>query len=336
MLDKYVQRSPTSLEARFAYARLLLADGRTGPAREQLERTLAQSPDNPAVLFSLAQVAYQGKQPAEAQRLLERYIELPRSVPRDNAPALLFLAQIAEEGNRLDEAMDWLARIPRGDEYLPATVRRALLMGKAGKVEAGRELLQGTTPGSVRERAQLISAESQLLREARRNQEAFDVLSRGLERMPDNPDLLYDHGMAAERIDRLPAMEASLRRLIELRPDHAHAYNALGYTFADRNIRLDEARTLLERALSLAPDDAHILDSMGWLLYRQKDYPRALELLRKAYALRPEVEIASQLGVVLWASGSTDEARKLWLEARGREPDNTTLRETLARLNVAL
>jgi tetratricopeptide (TPR) repeat protein len=336
MLDKYVQRSPTSLEARFAYARLLLADGRTGPAREQLERTLAQSPDNPAVLFSLAQVAYQGKQPAEAQRLLERYIELPRSVPRDNAPALLFLAQIAEEGNRLDEAMDWLARIPRGDEYLPATVRRALLMGKAGKVEAGRELLQGTTPGSVRERAQLISAESQLLREARRNQEAFDVLSRGLERMPDNPDLLYDHGMAAERIDRLPAMEASLRRLIELRPDHAHAYNALGYTFADRNIRLDEARTLLERALSLAPDDAHILDSMGWLLYRQKDYPRALELLRKAYALRPEVEIAAHLGEVLWASGSTDEARKLWLEARGREPDNTTLRETLARLKVAL
>jgi Flp pilus assembly protein TadD len=75
---------------------------------------------------------------------------------------------------------------------------------------------------------------------------------------------------------------------------------------------------------------------MGWLLYRQKDYPRALELLRKAYALRPEVEIAAHLGEVLWASGSTDEARKLWLEARGREPDNTTLRETLARLNVAL
>jgi tetratricopeptide (TPR) repeat protein len=336
MLDRYVQRSPMSLEARFAYARLLLADGRNEAAREQLERTLAQSPDNPAVLYSLAQIAYQGKQPAEAQRLLERYVELPRSVPRDNAPALLFLAQIAEEGGRLDEAMDWLGKIPRGAEFVPATVRRALLMGKAGKVEAGRALLQSAVPGSVRERAQLVSAESQLLREARRNQEAFDVLTQGLERMPDNPDLLYDHGMAAERIDRLPAMEASLQRLIALRPDHAHAYNALGYTFADRNIRLDEARTLLEKAMSLAPDDAHIMDSMGWLLFRQKDYPRALELLRKAYALRPEADIAAHLGEVLWATGNTDEARKLWLEARGREPENTTLRETLARLNVAL
>jgi tetratricopeptide (TPR) repeat protein len=336
ILEAFVQRSPMSIEARFAYARLLLADGRTGPARDQLERTLAQSPNSPAVLFSLAQVAHQGKQPAEAQKYLERYVELPRSVPRDNAPALLFLAQIAEEGGRLDEAIDWLAKVPRGDELVPATVRRALLMGKSGKVEAGRELLQSTTPGSVRERAQLISAESQLLREARRNQDAFDVLALGLERMPDNPDLLYDHAMAAERIDRLPVMEASLRRLIELRPDHAHAYNALGYTFADRNIRLDEARTLLEKALSLSPDDAHIMDSMGWVLFRQKEYPRALEYLRKAYSLRPEAEIAAHLGEVLWATGNTDEARRLWLEARGREPDNSTLRETLARLNVAL
>jgi tetratricopeptide (TPR) repeat protein len=336
MLERFLQRSPMSLEARYAYARLLLADGKNEQAREQLERTLAQSPSSPAVLFSLAQLAYQGKQPADAQRYLQRYLELPRSVPRDNAPALLFLAQIAEEAGRTDEAVEWLSQVPRGDEFVPAAVRRALLLGKTGKVEAGRSLLQETPAGTVRERVLLLSGESQLLREARRNQEAFDVLAKGLERMPDNPELLYDYGMAAERIDRLPELEASMRRLIALRPDHAHAYNALGYTFADRNIRLDEARTLIEKALTLLPEDPHILDSMGWVLFRQKDYPRALEVLRKAYAMRPEVEIAAHLGEVLWASGQADEARKLWREARTREPENTTLRETLARLNVAL
>jgi Flp pilus assembly protein TadD len=174
------------------------------------------------------------------------------------------------------------------------------------------------------------------LREARRNQEAFDVLAAGLERMPDSTELLYDHAMAAERIDQVAVMERSLRRLIDLRPDHAHAYNALGYTFADRSIRLDEARTLIQKALDLTPEDPHILDSMGWVLFRQKDYPRALEYLRKAYALRPEVEIAAHLGEVLWAMGRADEARTLWREARVREPDNSILRETLARLNVAL
>jgi tetratricopeptide (TPR) repeat protein len=336
ILERHLQRQPMSIEARYAYARLLLADQRNDEARAQLERALAQRPDTPAVLLSLAQLAYQGKQPEDATRYLRRYVDLPRGVVRDNAPALLFLAQIAEEGGRTQEAIDWLEKVPRGEEYVAATVRRALLMGKLGQVEAARGVLQDASVSSQRERVQLLSAESQLLREARRNQEAFDVLASGLERMPDNTELLYDHAMAAERLDRLPVMETSLRRLIELRPDHAHAYNALGYTFADRNMRLDEARTLIERALSLAPDDAHILDSMGWVLFRQKDHPRALEYLRKAYALRPEVEIAAHLGEVLWATGRADEARALWREAQGREPDNTTLRETLARLNVAL
>lgn len=336
LLERFLQRTPMSLEARYAYARLLLADGRAADARAQLDRAHAQAPDNPAVLFSLAQVAYQGKQYDDARRHLERFIALPRSVPRDNAPAFLFLAQIAEDQGRLDQAIDWLARVPRGDQWLPATVKRALLMGKTGRVEAAREMLQNTTVTQPRDRVQLISAEAQVLREARRHQDAFDVLARGLERMPDDPDLLYDHGMAAEKLDRLPVMETSLRRLIELRPDHAHAYNALGYTFADRNVRLDEAQRLIERALQLAPDDAHILDSMGWVLFRRKDFPRALDYLKRAYDLRPDVEIAAHLGEVLWAMGRTDEARTLWREARGREPDNTTLRETLARLNVAL
>ena len=336
MLGRFLQRQPMALEARYAFARLLLSDGRAGEARAQLERALAQQPGSPAVLFSLAQLSYQGKQPDEARRYLQRYVDLPRSVPRDNAPALLFIAQIEEEAGRLDAAIDALSKVPRGDEFVPATIRRALLMGKQGKVEAAREVLRDAPVVTQRERVQLLSGESQLLREARRNQDAFDVLDKALERMPDQPDLLYDHAMAAERIDRLPVMEKSLRRLIALRPDHAHAYNALGYTFADRNIRLDEARTLIEKALQLSPDDPHILDSMGWVLFRQKDYPKALEVLRKAYAKRPEVEIAAHLGEVLWAMDRRDEARALWREARGREPENTTLRETLARLNVAL
>lgn len=143
ILERFLQRSPMSLEARYAYARLLLTDGRADEARAQLERTLAQSPNSPAVLYSLAQLAWQGKQPAEAQRFLQRYLDLPRSVPRDNAPALLFMAQIAEEAGRLDRAIDWLSKVPRGEEFVPATIRRALLMGKAGKVKAAARCCAG-------------------------------------------------------------------------------------------------------------------------------------------------------------------------------------------------
>jgi tetratricopeptide (TPR) repeat protein len=149
--------------------------------------------------------------------------------------------------------------------------------------------------------------------------------------MPDYPDLLYDYAMAAEKVDRIDLLEANLRKLIQIRPDHAHAYNALGYTFADRNQRLPEARELIEKALKLAPDDAFIMDSMGWVLYRLGLHKEALQHLQRAFALRPDAEIAAHLGEVLWADGQHDEARKIWSGALEVHADNVELQNTIKR-----
>ena len=336
LLDGFLRRQPKATEARFAYARLLAAQGRTKDARAQMELALREEPESPTILFSLAQIAYQADQPDAAEDYLKRYLALPDSVPRDRNPAWLFLSQIEEDRKRDAKAIEWLAKVTPGEQYLGAQIRRAILTGRLGRVDEARELLRGTGATSARERAQLVSAEAQLLREARRHAEAFEVIDRALQDSPDSPDLLYDHAMAAERIDRLDVLEKSLRRLIELRPDNAHAYNALGYTLADRNLRLQEAQSLIEKALQISPDDPHIIDSLGWVLYRQGRLDEALVQLRRAWALRPEAEIGVHLGEVLWAKGDRDEARRIWREARKLEPDNETLRQTLARLDVAL
>ena len=336
ILQSHLERHPKSTEARFHYARLLADAGNTDGARSQMELALRDEPDSPAILFSLAQIAYQTKQLDVAQDYLKRYVGLPAAVPRDNGPAYLFLGQIDEDRGRLEQAVAWLEQVTRGDQFLPALVKRSLLLGRLGRVDEARELLRNSSVPTTRERVQLIAAEAQVLREAKRYTDAFDVLDKALETLPDNPDLLYDRAMAAEKVDRLQEMETSLRRLIELRPESAHAYNALGYSLADRNLRLDEARTLIEKAVQLAPNDAHILDSMGWVLYRQGQFEQAADFLQRAFKLRPEAEIAAHLGEVLWRLGRTAQARDLWREARGREPDNEILKETLARLNVAL
>lgn len=336
ILQAYLARYPKALEARFQYARTLAAAGRGDDARREMEILLQQDPDSAPVLFSLAQLAYQNNQPAQATDYLMRYLKLPDAVQRDNNPAYLFLSQIAEEQKQPQQAIDWLTKVEAGEQVLAALQRRALLTARAGRLEPARELLRNAQPSSNRERVQLIALESQLLREANRATEAFEILDKALERLPNNLELLYDHAMAAERIDRLPVMETSLRKLIALKPDHAHAHNALGYSLAERGLRLVEAQALIERALQLLPDDAHILDSMGWVLFRRGDNERAAEFLRRAYDARPEAEIAAHLGEVLWKMGRSDEARRLWTEARGREPDNQTLKETLVRLNVAL
>jgi Flp pilus assembly protein TadD len=149
--------------------------------------------------------------------------------------------------------------------------------------------------------------------------------------MPNNPELLYDYAMLAEKLDRMDILESSLRQVIKLRPDHAHAYNALGYSLADRNLRLDEAKGLIDQALKLAPDDSYIIDSLGWVLYRQGKTEEALKELQRAYAGRQDAEIAAHLGEVLWVLGRRSEAQKVWDEALAKTPSNDVLIKTVQK-----
>jgi Flp pilus assembly protein TadD len=336
ILSGFLQRKPKAIEARFAYARLLADDDRKEDAKAQFERALADEPDSPAILFSLAQLAYQTDQKDVAQDYLQRYVDLPKSVQRDNNPAWLFLGQIAEEQKKWGPANKAYANVTEGEQYLDARIRRAIVLGRQDKLAQGRKLLQTTSVGSARERSRLTSAEAQMLRHAKMPREAYDLLDLAIKRQPNNGDLLYDHAMAAERIGKIQVMEKSLRKVIELRPESAHAYNALGYTFADRNERLDEAEKLIRKALSIAPKDPHILDSMGWVLFRRGDLAGAEKFLRQALALSDEVEIVTHLGEVLFRQGRAAEARKYWAQAKSQDPDNEILRKTLARLNVNL
>jgi Flp pilus assembly protein TadD len=131
-------------------------------------------------------------------------------------------------------------------------------------------------------------------------------------------------------------MERLLRRVMALKPDHPHAHNALGYSLADRGLRLPEARELIARALSLSPGDPFITDSLGWVEFKSGNLPEALRILQGAYKSRPDAEIAAHLGEVMWAMGRREQALTVWREGLTLSPDNDTLRDTLKRLRVKL
>jgi Flp pilus assembly protein TadD len=177
----------------------------------------------------------------------------------------------------------------------------------------------------------LVQAEAQLLREAKDYQESYVVLARALETQPDNVDLLYDSALAAEKLDKLDVTETNLRKLIQLKPDHAQAYNALGYTLADRTDRLKEAKEYIEKALKLSPEDPFILDSMGWVQFRMGNHKDGLDYLQRAYTQRPDPEIAAHLGEVLWVKGRPADAEKVWRDSAHDHPQNELLQETMKR-----
>jgi len=273
---------------------------------------------------------------------LQRYLELiaqmddARGGTRPAEPAYLYLAQIAEDDKQFPTALEWLRKIDGGEEFLTARVREAFVLSKMQRLDEARKLLRTVSVQSADERTQLILAEAQLLRDAKRYEESYKLLSQALANAPDSVPLLYDTAMAAERLNHVAVMEKQLRRIIELKPDYAHAYNALGYSLADRNLRLPEALQLIEKAHALAPDDAFILDSLGWVHFRLGDLKLAREHLQRAYAARPDAEVAVHLAEVLWTNGEQEDARKLLREVRAKEPSNTLLKSTVTRLKIGL
>lgn len=246
------------------------------------------------------------------------------------------LAQIAEQRGDTAAAEQWLARVDDPERAVEVQARRALLIARQGRVDEALASLRALPERDSGDARAKLVAEAQLLRELKRWQAAFDTYGRALQASPDDADLLYEQAMVAEQMDRLDLLEERMRRLIELQPDHAHAHNALGYSLADRGLRLDEARRLIERALELMPGDPFITDSLGWVEFRAGNLAEARRLLEQAWAKRPDTEIGAHLGEVLWAMGERDAARGIWRQARERGADNEVLNETLKRLQVEL
>jgi len=328
-LTDYLRAQPSSKPAAAALAQFLVEKKRYAEARAVFEKLWAEDRANLEFRFAMAALSVQMKDWATAEALFE---ELKRAGYGDGGAADIYLAQIAEETGRWQLAFDRYRAVPEGERAWPAKLRAAAMLAKMNRIDDARRYLADLPAVTIEQRAQVRQAEAQLLRDAGDNAGAYAVLMQGLAEQPDQPDLLYDLAMVAEKLDRFDVVESRLARLIELKPDSPHALNALGYTLVDRTKRIDEGYALIERAHKIAPDDPFILDSMGWALFRLGKLDDAEKYLRRAMAERPDAEIAAHLGEVLWAKGERGPAQELWQSQLKAAPENPVLLETMRRL----
>ncbi|MEK8049433.1 tetratricopeptide repeat protein [Ideonella sp. DXS22W] len=373
VVTAYLARPDAEPAVRLAWVRALTQSQRYAEATPQLEQVTRERPQLPDPWLTLGALRLELRQPREAEQALLHYVELAQApkgadgsaaatTPTASRPATapdedddadgdaesggsattglnqawLLLAQAAEQRGDLKGAEQWLAKVDNPQRLIEVQARRATMLARQGKIKEARAMIRAVPERTGDDARAKAMAEAQMLRDVKRWREAAEVLAEAAGRFKDDVDLIYEQAMVEEKLNRFAEMERLLRRVIELKPEHPHAHNALGYSLVDRNVRLPEARELIQRALELAPGDPFITDSLGWAEFRLGRHDEALRLLRQAYGARPDTEIAAHLGEVLWAAGQKDEARRIWREAQARDAQNEVLRETLGRLKVGL
>ncbi len=349
LLKRYLDSPKPRTDIRLGYARVLLDAQRYNEAGQQIQVITREQPELAEAWLLQGTLQLQDNQLAPADTSLKRYVELVQNQPNTSAEAAdgndrqrgltqayLALAQVAEKRKDFALAESWIAKIDSPAALVSAQSRRASILAKQGKLDEARQLIRSLPERSDEDKRMKLLTEVQLLRDGQKYQIANDLLAQAIITSPQDHELLYQQSNMAEKLGKFPEMERLLRLAIAAKPDYAEAYNALGYSLADRNLRLPEAKTLIQKALELTPGDPFITDSLGWVEFRMGNKAEAIKILLTAYQGKPDAEIAAHLGEVYWVSGQRDKATAIWKEGMLLNAENETLLSTLKRLRVKL
>ncbi len=337
LLDTAMQGNTPPVELRMSYARMLISLGARQEAQTQLQLIGQKfAAYAPAWLVS-GLLHADNRQYEQAQTALKHYLALTADKQDTEAlsgrsEALMAMAQMAQREGQLAQADSWLQQIPAQADPVKVASQRAALLMKQGRAREAQQLLEQISPQTDQESIDKALTLSRWWRERKTPQQAYNVMKTALQERPGQAELMSEMAIVCDELQRYEEMEGLLRQLMQLQPEDPQAYNMLGYSLADRGLRLPEALVLIEKAVQLAPKDPFIQDSLGWVKFRMGDLPQAQQILHGAYAQRPDAEIAAHLGEVLWVMGDKERAARIWREGLLLNPDNATLRQTLTRL----
>lgn len=329
LLAQAVSKHPEDTKLHFAYGRMLLDAEDLEGARVQFAEVVRLEPENADGLYSLALLELETKRFRAGEKHLKQLIELDERVEN----AYYYLGYAALEQGKDDEALTWYGKVESGDYWSQAQLRIAEILVRQGDIKTMQNKLRVLRQKNPEQAVAFYLLEGQVLSDAGHHSAAAEVYDTALAASPDNEDLLYARALAFEKLGRLEAAEADMRRILAGDPDNVRTLNALGYTLADRTDRYQEALDYITQAYAKKPDDPAIIDSMGWVQYRLGNLEEARRYLQQAWDMTKDSEIGAHLGEVLWMQGDRDAARAIWKISRENTPDNPVLLETVKRLD---
>lgn len=324
--------------------RLYMRAGNTANAIPSLTRVVADQPGYPDAAMMLATALETAGRAGEAIDVLQTSMAANPTFFR----GWLRLAQLADEQRRPKDAAAAYAQAQIANPKADMTSPRAAALINAGEPAAARTLIEAAltrSPGSAdagmlyllgqaQRRLKDLTAAAQTVERLKtrapadpralylsaqvfgdlgRTTEAIAAFQELMTRSPEDASLVYEYSNLLQKAGHFSDAERALREVIARDPIDANALNALGYMFAERAERLDEAVTLLERALKVEPGNPSFLDSLGWAYFQQGRIDRADAPLTDAAAKLPSSSaVQEHLGDLRFRQQRYGEAAAAW------------------------
>jgi tetratricopeptide (TPR) repeat protein len=326
----FLNRYPKSNDVRLEYAKLLTNGRKFNEAKNEFIKLVSAANSSEEITLAVGLLSVE----LEDYDLAEKYfLQSLKRNPKDKDQVFIYLAKIADKKDQGDAAITWLNKVGDGKHFIESKLIAAEIIAKKESIDKALVFLNAIKSDSQDEKLSILQFKTSLLTRSNRHQEAFQLMQNEAPNFAQSPEFKFDYALLADKLNKYDLMEKLLREAIKIKPDFAVAYNALGYSFADRNINLEDAKKYIEVALSISPNNHYILDSMGWLYFRLGKLDSALSFIQKAYDIQPDPEIAAHLGEILWAQGKKKESNDVLELSLQSFPDNEVLKEAFKRIH---
>ena len=327
--QNFIKTNPKSNTVRLELAKALVQTEQYPAAKKHFEKLVNSPLASAEISFTVALLALETGDDIMAEQFLNQSLERKYYNPDQ---INMYLARIYGQRQKIDKVISYIEKISTGPLFVDSRIFAAQAIRAENGIDQAIEYLDQYKSLDRQEKLKFLQLKTSFLYNDNQFQKAIDLMLSEEEKYSDSAEFYFDFGLLHEKNKDFDAMESKLKKAISLKPDYAIAYNALGYSYADRNVKLDDAKRYIEIALSIEPQNHYILDSMGWVHYRLGNYDIAYEFITKAYSIQEDPEIAAHLGEVLWKQGKENEAISIWQGSLERFPENSILIETKNRL----
>lgn len=259
----------------------------------------------------------------EASKLFKEVLEV---VPESDK-VLYYLGALHQQTNQPKEAIEFFKRIPANS---PLFGEAGVQVGQVLGAIAREEFVQGRTVASsdfiqfiearIKENPEML-LELKML-QASFYEDTFQYKSavNTLASVKDHKNFTESHSyyMASilEKDGQFPEARKLVQVIIDKDPNNAHALNFMGYSYLERNEKMDKAFEYISKAVSLKPDDGYIRDSLAWYFYQVGKYQEALVEAKKAIELvKGDPTITKHLGMIYQRLEHYDKAKMYLTEA---------------------